>query len=152
MRTLLLRSDRARRWGKYPAEVKTRSRGRLIGVDHSSPKGSDTPSFICGSSGPINSDESKPNILMRRGPGLVLVVTVVSGANQCILVDVDPVKGVARGCPMKRVPHVFIDSSAFKEVDASVPQVVERIHGVIARSEEDLSRVLFTRRVTCPHM
>ena len=82
---------------------------------------------------------------MRRGPGLVLVVTVVSGANQCILVDVDPVKSVAHGCPMKRVPYVFIDSSAFKEADALVPQVVERIHGVIARSEEDLSRVLFTR-------
>jgi hypothetical protein len=28
VRTLLLRSDRTRRWGKYPAEVETRSRGR----------------------------------------------------------------------------------------------------------------------------
>ena len=48
------------------------------------------------------------------GLGLVLVMTAVSGVDPVSCIDVDPVKSVARGYPMKRVPHVFIDSSAFK--------------------------------------
>ena len=80
VRTLRLRSDRAQRWGKYPAEVEMGSRGRINSVDHSSTKGSDTPWIICSSSEPSSADESKPNILVRRGLGPVLVVTAVSGA------------------------------------------------------------------------
>ena len=109
-----MRSARARRWGKYPAEVETRSRGRRILRGSLKLKGSDTPSIACGSSKPTHSSESKPNILVRRGARTCPGHDYCIGRHQSILFDVDPVKSVARGYPLKRVPHVFIDSSAFK--------------------------------------
>ena len=70
---------------------------------------------------PSSADESKPNILVRRGPGY-------PGHDCCIgrhlstISGVDPVRSDTHEYPTKRVPHVFIDSST--KVDASVPQVV----------------------------
>jgi hypothetical protein len=114
VRTLRLRSDRARRWGKFPAKVKMRSRGRKTSVDHSSTKGIDAPSIICSSSEPSSVDQNKSNILVRRGAGCPGRVPAYLGRHLSIIFDVDPVQSNAREYPTKRVLYVFIDSSAMK--------------------------------------